>query len=489
VALRKDSLEVMSWAQFLAFLDPVARTVVPHHDLLQAYADRHGPNAGAEYPRQDRRNFDDDDDNPRARVLGGQGPRPPGGRPWALHTIRMLTPIEAAIAHGNLDAVAALTDYYDTHRHQQQNLANPETTRVGTPWAPVRVNLDLAFDGRGYPNVSPSRERIPLAQLAVGLGQTQVALYLLRRMSAARCRYVDTRRETMLHTAAVMGDAAAADYLLRHWPAMLAARDEHNLTPLHYALLRDNYRMARLLLRAGADLEAQIGPSLTILNFACLDRDYFLAARVLEFGANVHTRLADGRSALHAAVPHTRLPDRAGRRDDAELRYWEFARLVNELVHGRDVPVDALDAAGATPLMRAMRLSSAKDCRMLVRVGADPARVVPGDGDGDGDGDGGVVHDVLALLGTRCTAADEAAWAAPLLVEDACWEEARLAASLVDAVVRIHGVWVAVARVRAAVAAMPALAGQPAGVLEGWVRWHLEWHLRRLLLDVAISAA
>ncbi len=105
------------------------------------------------------------------------------------------------------------------------------------------------------------------------------------------------------------GTTAAAQVLLEHG-ASVHVRNKNGQTPLHLASQHYHYSMVALLLRFGADVDAQDNDDMTPLLFASgwdafYDDTGTSAARMLlEHGASVHVRNKNGQTPLHLASQH-----------------------------------------------------------------------------------------------------------------------------------------------------------------------------------------
>jgi ankyrin repeat protein len=130
--------------------------------------------------------------------------------------------------------------------------------------------------------------------------------------------------------------------------ADLSARDDEGRTPLHVAVEHGRHAAVRVLLEAGADLEApeRAQPGYRPLHRACLPRppdgtiDPELVDLLLEHGAHADVDDARGETPLHLCVG------------------WCDSDLVGRLV-GRGARVGARDRTGTTPLHVAVRRGAA----------------------------------------------------------------------------------------------------------------------------------
>jgi ankyrin repeat protein len=81
------------------------------------------------------------------------------------------------------------------------------------------------------------------------------------------------------------GDASAVDRLLGDDPGLVRAADDHLKTPLHWAAEHDHHVVAKVLLDAGADLEAKTSWGATPLDWAATMGSTKVADLLLARGA------------------------------------------------------------------------------------------------------------------------------------------------------------------------------------------------------------
>jgi len=168
----------------------------------------------------------------------------------------------------------------------------------------------------------------------------------------------NTKHSTPVHLASFHGGFKVAKLLLDHG-VDINVRDKKGRTPLHKSLIDLEDGMADYyidavwsLLEHGADVNALDNNHLTPLHVV-LEYGNIKATRVLlEHGADVHVLDADDSTLLHFA---------------SESGNAEAARLLLE--HGADV--DARDNNESTPLHVALRCDSVEIARVLLEHGAD----------------------------------------------------------------------------------------------------------------------
>mmetsp|Transcript_43226 Transcript_43226/g.82505 ORF Transcript_43226/g.82505 Transcript_43226/m.82505 type:complete len:140 (+) Transcript_43226:274-693(+) len=107
----------------------------------------------------------------------------------------------------------------------------------------------------------------------------------------------------VLHEVARRGDPSAVDYLKRELVAgkQLEAIDEVDLdmwTPLHFACLKGKEQAALMLLKRGANPNAQTRLGRTPLQFACMKKLSNAVRLLLDKNADPHHRDAKGLKAL-----------------------------------------------------------------------------------------------------------------------------------------------------------------------------------------------
>lgn len=112
-----------------------------------------------------------------------------------------------------------------------------------------------------------------------------------------------------LHRACRDGDAEAASHLLAPGEAPPAAadlanaRDAHSCTPLHWAADCGCEAAARLLLGAGAEVDATDGDGQTPLHYAALCERQGMARLLLAAGADAGATTREGETAAELGPP------------------------------------------------------------------------------------------------------------------------------------------------------------------------------------------
>lgn len=198
-----------------------------------------------------------------------------------------------------------------------------------------------------------------------------------------------------LHFAARIGDLNALQALLREGEFSVNSLDRERYTALHWAAKRGKLEAARILIRAGADLNAVNPQGNTPLILAAEEGHSTLVALLLELGARTSVLNKRKRSAFLAA---------GGRGDVA---------TVSLLLERYQADPNQADESGFTLLHRAAGHSDADLARVLLKHGADP-NVLRSESISplyEAAGDGAVeVARLLLEAGARVTPATEKEW-------------------------------------------------------------------------------
>lgn len=166
-----------------------------------------------------------------------------------------------------------------------------------------------------------------------------------------------------LHWAVHRDDVSAVQILLS-WNASvdLSTRGEKR-TALHIAARAGYFACAKTLLDAGADVNYRDVYHRTALSLAALSGADDLVALFLSRGADAHAQEIDGITALQRAIEPDTHP-----KDATTLH-----SIIEQLVQF-GIDLDYADKSGETPIMSAIRHNSPAAFQALVSMGAQPAK-------------------------------------------------------------------------------------------------------------------
>jgi ankyrin repeat protein len=213
------------------------------------------------------------------------------------------------------------------------------------------------------------------------------------------------RRQTALMWAAAENHAGLVKLLIEAG-ANVDARSGGDFTALMFAVRQDARDAARLLIDAGADV-TYIAPSTqTALRLAINNRHYTLASALLDAGAPVYTEDRQGNTPLHELVTSRSPPRHLGNQflafnevDPSQLHSLELMKKLvawgadpnaltaaTKVVHekwtdkgifsaGRPFMDNGVNVGGATPYLLAAQAADVEAMRLLQTLGADPRRV------------------------------------------------------------------------------------------------------------------
>jgi ankyrin repeat protein len=159
-------------------------------------------------------------------------------------------------------------------------------------------------------------------------------------------------------------------------------------TPLMYAARQGSLEAARVLVDAGAEVNALDPDRSTPAIIATINGHYDVAAMLVERGADPNITDTAGMAVLYAAVDMNTLGEvygRPGRKSTSTVSALELmkvlldhkadqnAQLRSTTLQRAHTPGEPLLGEGTTPMMRAAKNGDAATIRLLLAHGADPA--------------------------------------------------------------------------------------------------------------------
>jgi ankyrin repeat protein len=112
----------------------------------------------------------------------------------------------------------------------------------------------------------------------------------------------DWQSMTSLHRACNNGYVECAQILLDKGKADIHIKDEDGSTPLHYATMNEDLKMAQMLIEYHAAINARDHDGLTPVMSACSKGSLEMVELLVRHGAKTDARSNDGYSAMHCAV-------------------------------------------------------------------------------------------------------------------------------------------------------------------------------------------
>ena len=340
-----------------------------------------------------------------------------------------------AVKDGDTPAAIALLK-----QHADVNLPEPDGT-TALHWAVRQDDREMAdrLIKAGANVKAANRYGVTALYLACVNGSAPMIAKLLE--AGADANAATTEGETALMTVARTGNVEAAKVLLAHgadvnskeqWrqqtPLMWAVAESHpemaqeliahgadvnarqvtwnwerqvtkeprekwmplgGLTPLLFAARQGCVDCARVLLKAGADINATDPNNISPMVMALINGHYDFAAFLLDQGADPNIADETGRTPLYAAVDDHTMPDSnlpSPREIDNKLTSMDLIQML--LAHGANVNAqlkkqtpyrtkidrgaDTMLATGTTPLLRAAKAGDAEAIQALLAKGADP---------------------------------------------------------------------------------------------------------------------
>ncbi len=252
-------------------------------------------------------------------------------------------PLHHACEQGRLAAVQSLLGNRARLVSRESAVASPIILAISGGHAEVVAALLATAPATGYPNRGAG-----LVQAALNRGDADIAALLLD----ARAHYDFKAQETgrQLLVSSLRGHLAVVRWLIAH--GIDPNTEIRGATALSLAAQANaDGDSARVLIEAGAKVDAATKNGVTPLMAAAATGNVAFAQVLLEAGASAQARTDDGMTALHLA---------AGA-DSAELA---------ELLIERGADVMAPTQTGATPLEFALDAGAPNAARVLARKGA-----------------------------------------------------------------------------------------------------------------------
>jgi ankyrin repeat protein len=175
----------------------------------------------------------------------------------------------------------------------------------------------------------------------------ELAEAFISRRSDAKTR--DKMGNTLLHIAVLQGEFKRVKAILKERPEWVNTANVFGITPLHYAAIGDDQKIAAQLIKAGANLNAGTKTGITPLYGAVSEGKVEMVGFLISKGAIVNEATDDGAVPLHAVTK----------------------KNIAEILVAAGVPVNARNKYGFTPLHIAAYYGHVQVADYLLSKGAE----------------------------------------------------------------------------------------------------------------------
>ncbi|XP_063968080.1 serine/threonine-protein phosphatase 6 regulatory ankyrin repeat subunit B-like isoform X1 [Lytechinus pictus] len=254
------------------------------------------------------------------------------------------SPLHIAAESGNTGVVELLVDKFkanvsartkdgSTLMHIASQCGHPETA--------------LAFLKKGVPLHMPNKAGAVCLHAAAKRGHTGVVKALLQKGALVDARTKDNY--TALHIAVQHCKPMVVQTLLGHGAQVQLKGGKAEETPLHIAArIKEGEKVAEMLLKSGADVNATMTNGETAMHIACRHGHIKMLQALLEDGADAVCLSKSGENSIHIAVRHSHHP---------------IVKLLIDFLHNDMSRLDAIMAVneqsseGETPLHYAAEIT------------------------------------------------------------------------------------------------------------------------------------
>lgn len=207
----------------------------------------------------------------------------------------------------------------------------------------------------------------------------ELAEAFISRRSDAKTK--DEMGNTPLHMAVLQGEFKRVKAILKKRPEWVNLANVFGITPLHYAAIADDHKIAALLIKSGASLNARTKTGITPLYGAVSQGKEEMVGLLISKGARVNEATDDGAIPLHAVTKKTiaEMLVAAGAPVKARNKYgftplhiaayYGYVQVADYLL-SKGAELESRTDAGWTPLMEAVFCKKKTMVDFLISKGA-----------------------------------------------------------------------------------------------------------------------
>jgi ankyrin repeat protein len=224
------------------------------------------------------------------------------------------------------DVPKELTDTLVDNKKLTKNLRNKRKSTVTNPYVFVMMSLkDELIEVDLVRSLKKGKKDLSLSSVTIKRLRELAEAFISRRSDA---KTKDEMGNTLLHTAVLEGKFKRVKAILKNRPGYVNSTNIFGITPLHYAAIADDQKIAALLITAGARLNARTNTGITPLYGAVSQGKEEMVGLLISKGARVDEATDDGALPLHAVTK----------------------KIIAEMLVAGGAPVKARNKYGFTPL-------------------------------------------------------------------------------------------------------------------------------------------